>query len=87
LNEFIPVTVFPNPTADEVSLAFQLQNPSDIDIKIINLHGQTVIQNVSGKLSTGNYQLKIPLTGITEGAYLLRVTVDHQVIFKKLIKL
>jgi arylsulfatase A-like enzyme len=64
--------IYPNPATDEFSVAFTLQQPSEIAISLVDLKGRKIEQSQRGiRLNPGYSILKYPVSDIRRGAYLL----------------
>ncbi len=69
--------IFPNPATDEFSLAFTLEEPSEISISLFDLRGQKIVQNQNGiRLNPGYNIFNYPVSGIRRGAYLLMTDIN-----------
>jgi len=76
----VAVKVYPNPTTTEFSVAMTLEERSEIDISLIDLHGQEVGNSLNGIfLGPGSSILKFPVSGIKPGSYVFRSTINGHV--------
>jgi len=74
------VTVFPNPATSEFSVAFTLKQPSEIGITLLDLSGREVGESLKGvQLNPGYKVLRIPVSGINPGAYIIKATINDMV--------
>ncbi len=69
------LSVFPNPTPDQVTIAITLKHPAEVRIEILNNLGQ-VISVVDKSLSQGEQQITWNAEGMPPGLYFYRLTVD-----------
>ncbi len=71
------VAVFPNPATSEFSVALTLEEASEISISLLDLSGREVGKSLKGiHLNPGYRVLKIPVSGIPPGAYIVRTTMN-----------
>jgi uncharacterized delta-60 repeat protein len=78
--------VFPNPTSTDISVDYQLENiPNNIQVDIFDIVGQLMQSKILSPVREGI----VTLNGQTlaQGTYLVRLTVDNQSIYKKVVKL
>ena len=71
-NELILSRVFPNPSSNFVNLEFNSPTDAQIELVLINLQGKE-IQRSSRSLVNGDNQLRVDVSSLPEGVYLLRV--------------
>ena len=81
---FSNIEIFPNPSSDVFNLTFNLNDLSDINIKVSNILGITLFTNKSNSL-IGNYSSIIDLNTYSKGTYFLEIRINSQVYFRKLI--
>ncbi len=76
------ITIFPNPTRDEVTLNFESINKQDIEVKIVNCVGEEVFlydfENYKGLVNQ-----QIDFSSVPQGLYFLQITVDKARSFYK----
>jgi hypothetical protein len=80
------INVYPNPTAQDVTVQMNLKGKEDIEITLINLLGQTLFSE-SLRNQTGLVQRHISLSQLTNATYILRVNTKDKVYCKKIVKL
>ena len=78
------IAIFPNPSSDVFNLTFNLNDLSDINIKVSNILGLTLFTDKSNN-RIGNYSSKIDLNTYSKGTYFLEIRINSQVYFRKLI--
>jgi len=72
--------IYPNPATDEFSVAFTLDQPSEITMSLFNLRGQKIVQRQTGiRMNPGYRILKYPVSDIRRGAYLLMTDINGYV--------
>ncbi len=72
----LAVGVFPNPTADDIWVSFGLAKAQDVTISIITPEGLSIQTRPLHHLSQGKYNVRLPLNGMDDGLYLVRVRTD-----------
>lgn len=75
--------VYPNPNHGTFTLDFTLDSHADIQVSVFDLAGRVVFERGLGTVAT--YQESITLSGVTNGLYLLRMSVDGQDVYRKII--
>jgi len=83
--ENLAFKVYPNPAQNSVSVDYTLQQDASIKWQITDLIGQTVLQDETVN-SIGSYTEKLDLTSLSQGLYLLNITINGQQKTIKLIK-
>ncbi len=74
----------PNPTSGAAMLDIAFDRAVDLHVGIVNLLGQQIWESSSAK--TTNFSETVDLGNYPDGLYLVRLTVDGQVLTKKLVK-
>ncbi|HAD12162.1 MAG TPA: hypothetical protein DCF33_06955 [Saprospirales bacterium] len=74
------ITLFPNPAQTEVAITFKEGIPSDCFMTVFNLTGQVVAEM---SIMEGNQQVILPVSGYTEGYYLLRISEGRRVVYRQ----
>ena len=78
------LTVFPNPTSNNLNLSFFTQNNDNINIEIYNTIGQNIYHEYLPNF-VGNYHKTINTESLSKGVYFLKVTSLKGVSVKKII--
>lgn len=78
--------MYPNPTNDNSTLQYTLQNTSDVDILIIDMQGKTVGQFHFKQQMAGVHSEVLPLSALNSGTYLIQCKTGKELISSKLIK-
>jgi subtilisin-like proprotein convertase family protein len=81
---FVNLSVFPNPSKDQVTVQFQPQSSEPIAITIYDLRGRQISTN--NYSNSGNFTETISLSNFTSGVYLLKIKDGESVVTKKIIK-
>jgi len=77
-------SVAPNPTSDVFNLKFRA-NPGRLNVKVTNLAGQVVYQQVSEAFE-GEFVEQIDLSNHAAGPYFLKIVQENQAFTYKIIK-
>jgi hypothetical protein len=72
INEW-QILVFPNPTANELTIQFSLINEEEINYSITDLAGKVVLTNNLGIQTAGNHIYKTSIQDLPKGNYILRI--------------
>jgi hypothetical protein len=82
--EFVPtIEVFPNPARDIVSIKFELDSESNIDVQIVNALGQNVVSQ-SYTNQDGSVQKDLAISHLAAGMYNVFIMVNGERTVKKL---
>lgn len=80
-------SVYPNPFSDILNVEFIMSKTEKVKIDVINIIGQNVLSVKDEDKSKGECSESVDLNGLIPGSYLLRLEIDGQVSFKKVLKL
>ena len=80
------VEIFPNPFTSEISMTLNLTNAEVVHLELYNLDGSMVKSLLQKKLSSGVHQLEYRLDYLSEGSYLLQLTIDNLKSIHKVVK-
>jgi hypothetical protein len=88
-NEFseVKINVFPNPFSNTFSLNYNIPEKSKIKMELINLIGEQVSVYFDGYKPEGSYREEISAAGIASGIYFVKLSINDQVAYKKIVKL
>ena len=80
------ISLWPNPTTDDVNLSMNLKKNDPITISIYNQLGQKVIADkVLGNQFIGETNVKLNVSNLGSGAYVVRINQGEQQFYQKLI--
>jgi hypothetical protein len=65
--------LYPNPASNEALLDFKLEHSERLSITLSDITGRTVAELTSGTFSAGTQHLKLPLSNLSAGLYMLRI--------------
>lgn len=74
------VSVFPNPSSDNVNFEFELMEDAEVQVDLVNVMGQTVFSQDFGKLATGVNRNTIQVSNLTPGVYFANINIGGEVI-------
>lgn len=75
--------VYPNPNDGNFQVAFELENPQDVDLSILDLSGKSVFQKSLG--NQYQYKESVNIQQLPQGLYILKVSVGTASIYRKII--
>lgn len=78
--------VYPNPTEEQATVAFNMNNESTVTITVSDLSGKTVCTNNLGSMNAGNHKQIINTESFTSGVYYVTISTNDSKVTKKLIK-
>jgi hypothetical protein len=85
-NEGVSIlSVYPNPTSTNATVAFEVSKAGDVAVTLVNLLGQTVKSFDYGKVTNGKYELKMDLNNLNAGVYMVNVKVAGSETTQKLV--
>ncbi|WP_421764814.1 M64 family metallopeptidase [Ekhidna sp.] len=70
--ENIVISVFPNPTSDQLKIEYELQRPSNIQLSLINMNGQLIKTIYLENRHSGKQKAEIDLSQYDQGVYFLK---------------
>lgn len=79
------VSVYPNPVITEARIAFEINNPSNVSIRVYNITGMLVREVNAGNLTAGAHELMVDCSGLTGGAYVIVVKAGNELFSNKFI--
>lgn len=85
LQEINLLTLYPNPTNNEVNLSIDLISNTDIKVQVYNSLGQ-LIHNDKFENQTGTFKHTLTLNNFSDGIYSINISINDKLISKKIIK-
>ena len=67
---------FPNPAQSSITIAYDLEMKSTVQLEIYSLDGKMIQQLNQGNQPTGQYQVVIPIEQLSEGMYLYGIVTE-----------
>jgi PKD repeat protein len=85
LNEAIPqLSVFPNPSSEVTNIVFELKRKGTVKAEIFDLAGKLLMSEKPKEFNTGDHQLSITTSELSQGLYLLRLSINGTPVTVKL---
>ena len=81
------IQVYPNPVNKSLNLELNLEESTNIGLRICDFQGRQVQQNAYTQLSIGYHTIPIDMSALKAGLYMIEVYMNEQFLQKKLIKL
>ena len=83
--ESLPVSIYPNPAKDMVTVSFNLNNESRVGIEILNSLGQIASTLGIINFATGSHSLAFNTENYAPGVYIVRLKIGDQFLSKMLV--
>lgn len=80
------VALYPNPTSDEATIAFTLNNDAAVTIEVRDLSGKVVYTSNEGQLAAGAHQTTLSTVAFASGMYTYSVSANGAVVTNKFVK-
>jgi hypothetical protein len=80
------VSVYPNPTADVLSVRYSLGTSTDVAIDVVDLTGKAIASYNEGSKAEGMHTFSMNTAAYAEGVYYVTITTGESVITKKIVK-
>ena len=78
------IVAYPNPSSENISVELNAQNPSHINLQLVDITGKSIYEVNSGVIQ-GSYKHTINTTTIAKGIYFLKVTANNATEVKKIV--
>jgi len=82
----VTLDVYPNPVLNQINIDLTTEYDSDIDGGIYDAIGQVISKINKSSVTAGMTNMKVDVSDLPAGTYLLRMQVGKQVIFEKITK-
>jgi len=83
-NNGIKVTMTPNPATEDVLVSYAFGSNDVKELRLVDVSGVSVVKMNLGKQASGN--VKIPLSRLASGLYLVEIESGNKVVTQRLIK-
>jgi Secretion system C-terminal sorting domain len=80
------LTLYPNPSSNEVTIGYSLSSLQNVDFGIYDIRGRLVRKIEKSKKQAGKYVLKVDISNLANGIYIVQMRTGEGGIFKKLLK-
>ena len=81
------LAIYPNPASSSFITQYKINGNSKVTIELLNVMGENIIQVSDGNKVPGIYHEEIATEKLAEGIYFLKLIVDGNASYKKLIKI
>lgn len=71
--------IFPNPAIDQTTIELNLKTEADVVLELINVYGSTVYRINKGIMLAGFHQHHLPIQGLPEGVYFVRIAINGEI--------
>jgi hypothetical protein len=78
------ISVFPNPTSEDLNIEIKIDNPSNVSITIYNELGNYTKQLSKGLVGDKSIRFPIKTSEFTDGIYFLKILIDNRLFYYKL---
>ncbi len=85
-DNMVMISCFPNPTVNEVRIQYYLFKPTDVNIQMTNIGGQTVYSQNIKHNENGLFNAEADMSKLASGVYLMSVSAGGKVYSKKVVK-
>jgi len=79
------IQLYPNPGSDCVTVSYSLPESGNVDISLVNVYGQTIKYFYSGRQSAGENHLKLDISGLHPGLYMIKLRYKNSIYTDRLI--
>ncbi len=79
------IKVYPNPTNNTATLAFELKEKTNLTINVTDITGRIIKSEYKNNLTEGYYQENIDCSNLSEGIYFVTINMNNKVYTKKLV--
>jgi hypothetical protein len=84
-NHALNLSVFPNPSNEQVSVVFDLLEDKVVEITLHDVLGKTIKTIHKQAFTNGNHSISIPVNDISKGIYFVKVNVNNIITSQKII--
>ncbi|MEN0002985.1 MAG: T9SS type A sorting domain-containing protein [Bacteroidota bacterium] len=84
VNEALALEIFPNPTTEQTTFRFDLDQASEVRVSVFSLSGQLVGQPVNAMLPSGNHNFNWNIN-LPKGMYLVNLQTEMGMMTQKLV--
>jgi len=78
--------IFPNPVSNELGMAFNLKQNSEVSVQLYTIDGKLVNQLINQKMNAGPVSEQFNISMLQPGIYLVNLTVDGITATRKIFK-
>jgi hypothetical protein len=78
------VSCYPNPASEVVNVSLDLMETSEVEIQLLDMNGRVVSITPTAAMNAGNTVAALPVNGLANGVYTVRIRINDTVIFEKI---
>jgi hypothetical protein len=78
--------IFGNPASNNTLIRLQTEAQSNVMIQVVSMNGQVVQIINKGNLTGGTYDIPLNLKSVSNGMYVVRLSIDKNIYSKKIVK-
>jgi len=84
ITAFADMNVYPNPASEKLNLSFYMTEQNNVEVRMTDLVGKTLISDNHGILNAGPQQFSLNTSKLRAGIYLLEINVGSEVYSQKI---
>ncbi|HEX8516250.1 MAG TPA: CotH kinase family protein [Bacteroidia bacterium] len=81
------LNAYPNPFTNSITIMYNLPEAGNLKLEILNLLGEQIQPVTEERMAAGQYQAEISTTNLSSGIYLVKMTLNKKVTFRKVVKM
>lgn len=81
------IELFPNPANTVQTLTFDLSHRAKLEVSLVDLKGKEVMNVFSGNTEAGKTTFQIDVSNLSDGLYVYKIMLDHEIKYLKTQKL
>jgi hypothetical protein len=70
--------IYPNPASTMATVDLDMKQNGMVTVSVVNTLGQTVVDAEDNLLNAGEHTLKVPVSNLSTGLYMVKVTVNGE---------
>lgn len=82
-NEFLNLSVFPNPVKNQATVTYSLKNVQEVTVDIVNILGEKIQTIALAKQTAGNYSVQINTETLSNGVYFVKLNSGDSLVMQK----
>ena len=86
LERQIDLSIAPNPTSNTTSVTMSLPDAAKINLEIVDVLGRDARSVLTRDMTNGTHKFDINMSDYAIGVYYLRISVDNDMVVKKIVK-
>jgi PKD repeat protein len=83
IEKIYALNIFPNPTNNQSTISFSLENTANINIQVFDISGRLIEYIYQGEMAAGEKELQT--AAYSPGIYFIKLQINNEVIQKKLV--